>query len=331
MNSPLKISAIGITVLALFGCGGGGGGSGGTTPTADITITSGNAVAVARDVYDSVGDTASLGDFGTGGLIGSTGPATPTLSKAASSLAAKAGLSGSVDTGSLIAVAFGPEQSACAVAGTVRISGDISNPDALSGGDTVTLVFTNCDDGDGQVVNGRLTLTIDSVSGDMTTQFFALGATLDFQSFSVREAANTTTVNGGFSMLLDTTGYPVTEAALSSPYLSVTDGVRTATLSNYSTMATVDESSQPPAFSVTSSGRIDLPARGGSVSYSTPEPFAGFGEGDPDSGVLFVRGASGATITMTVQSSTQVQLEMDYDGNGTVDETVILTWVEFGS
>lgn len=328
MNTRFKIALIGSALLALFGCGGGGGG-GGTAPTAEIDITSDNAVAVASDVYNSIGDTASLGDFGSGGLIGSAGTATPTLSKTATSLATKAGFDGTLDTGSLIAIAVGPQTSDCAVSGSVTISGDISNPDAPSGGDTITLQFNNCDDGDGQVVNGRLTITIDSISGDLTSEFFALGVTLDFRSFTVQEGGQTSSVLGGFSMMLDTTGYPVTVASLSSPYLSVSDGVRTANLTNYSTTATVDESSQPPAFSVTSSGRIDLPAHGGTVSYSTPEAFTGFGDADPDAGVLVIHGGGGATITMTVLSSTQLQLEMDYDGNGTADETVMLTWVEF--
>ncbi len=330
MNTRLKILLTWTALLALFGCGGGGGG-GGAAPTADVTIDSGNAVAVARDVYDSIGDTTSLGSFGTGGLIGAAGPAGPTLSKTATNLAAKAGLDGTLDAVSLVAVAIGSQQSACTVSGTVTVSGDIADPNTLSGGDTITLQFNNCDDGDGQVVNGKLTLSIDSVSGDLTTQFFALGVTLEFQGFSVREGSTTNTVVGGFSMMLDTTGYPVTKASVSSPYLSVSDGVRTANLSNYSTTATIDESSQPPGFSVTSSGRIDLPARGGSVTYSMPESFIGFGDGDPEAGVLFIRGAGGGTITLTVQASTQIQLEMDYDGNGTVDETIILTWVEFGA
>lgn len=332
MKNLLKILGIALTLYGLAGCGGGGGGGGGGAPaTADASITPENAVDIASDVYESVGETASLGDFGTGGLIGSSGPSSPTLSKSTATIAAKAGLTGTLDTGSLIAVAFGPEETPCAVRGTVTVSGDISNPETLSAGDTITLRFNGCDDGDGQVVNGNLTLTIDMVSGDLATEFFALGATLDFQAFSVQEEGETTSVNGGFSMMVDTTGYPVTTASLSSPYLSVTDGSRTASLSNYSTTVRVDESSQPPSFSVTSSGRIDLPSRGGSVSYSVREPFTGFGEGNPDSGVLFIRGANGASITMTVLSDTQVQLEMDYDGNGSVDEIVNVSWVDFES
>ncbi len=308
MKSLLKIFGLVFALYGLAACGGGGGGGDGAPVTADASITPDNAVDVASDVYESVGETASLGDFGTGGLIGSSGSASPTLSKSAANIAAKAGLVGALDTGSLIAIAFGPEETPCAVSGTVTVSGDISNPETLSAGDTITLRFNSCDDGDGQVVNGNLTLTIDMISGDLATEFFALGATLDFQAFSVQEDSETTTVNGGFSMMVDTTGYPVTTASLSSPYLSVTDGSRTANLSNYSTTVTVDESSQPPAFSVTSSGRVDLPNRGGSLSYVVREPFTGFGDSNPDSGVLFIRGANGASITMTSLSATQIQL-----------------------
>jgi len=334
MITRLRILGFGIALLAFAGCGGGGGGGGGDPvvtppPSEDVTITSANAVAVASDVYISIGDAASLGDFGAGGLIGAAGPASPTLSKSAATLATKSGITGSAETGSLIAAVFGPEQSPCAVSGSVTVSGDIQDPQTLSSGDTITLRFNNCDDGDGQVVNGSLTMTIDTVSGDLNTQFFALGVTLRFQSLSVLELGDTTLVNGSVSMLVDSTDYPVTVASLSSPSLSVTSGGQTATLSNYDTTVTVDESSQPPAFSLTSSGRVDLPAQGGAVTYTVRALFTDFGDSDPDAGVLFIRGANNASITLTVQSATQLQLEMDYDGNGSVDETVVLTWVEF--
>jgi hypothetical protein len=186
----------------------------------------------------------------------------------------------------------------------VTVSGDIQNPEMLSAGDTVSLRFDECDEGDGQVVNGNLNMVIDTLTGDPAGGFFALGVTLDFQVFRIVESGETTLVNGGFSMLVD------------------------STLSNYSTSVTVDESSQPPAYTLTASGRIDIPSQGGSVNYTTRAPFAGFGDADPDSGALFIRGADGASITLTVLSNTQVQLEMDYDGNSTIDETVIVTWVE---
>jgi hypothetical protein len=332
MKNLPRTLATGLAVLVITACGGGGGGGGGSAlvapPPDDAPITSSNAREIAGEVFESLRDSASFGDFGSAGLIGSSGGGSLTLSKAASHAATKAGVVQAEAAGALIGVAFGPERTDCAVSGSVTVSGDIQNPEMLSAGDTVSLRFDECDEGNGQVVNGNLNMVIDTLTGDPAGGFFALGVTLDFQVFRIVESGETTLVNGGFSMLVDSTDYPVTVASLSSPYLSVTDGSDTVTLSNYSTSVTVDESSQPPAYTLTASGRIDIPSQGGSVNYTTRAPFAGFGDADPDSGALFIRGADGASITLTVLSNTQVQLEMDYDGNGTIDETVIVTWVE---
>ncbi len=43
---------------------------------------------------------------------------------------------------------------------------------------------------------------------------------------------------------------------------------------------------------------------------------------------MYIEGAMSSSITATVLSNKQVQLEMDYDGNGTIDETRIVTWAE---
>ena len=327
-NFPRTL-ATGLAALVITACGGGGGDSALVAPPADdAAITSSSARDIASEVFDSMRDSASFGDFGSAGLIGSSGSGSLTLAKAASNAATKAGVVQAEAAGALIGVAFGPERTDCAVSGSVTVSGDIQNPEMLSAGDTVSLRFDDCDEGDGQVVNGNLGMVVDTLEGDLAGGFFALGVTLDFQLFRIVESGETTMLNGGFSMLVDSTDYPVTVASLSSPYLSVTDGSDTVTLSNYSTSVTVDESSQPPAYALTGSGRIDIPSQGGSVAYTTRAPFTGFGEGDPDSGVLFIRGAESASITLTVLSGTQVQLEMDYDGNGTTDETVVVTWVE---
>ncbi|MGB5623676.1 MAG: hypothetical protein WBN65_14375, partial [Gammaproteobacteria bacterium] len=222
---------------------------------------------------------------------------------------------------------FGPEVSQCLVTGTVSVSGNLRSQDTLSPGDTITARFTNCDDGEGEVVNGVLTLDIDTFEGDLLSGFVALGVTMGFQSFSVTEGGEVHTVSGGLSVLIDTRNYPLNTFTMSSGSLSVTDGVETVVLSNFTTTASSDESSQPPAFTFESSGRISVP-RHGSVTYRVEEPFTGFGEGDPESGVLYIEGSGGGNITATVLSSTQVQLDMDYDGNGSIDETLIVTWVE---
>lgn len=323
MNSFTRTIVLGAGLSLLAACGGGGGGGGGNPPvvnTPDATISSQNAVEIAADVVTGVLDTGELGAFGGSGLIGAGNGAGPAMAKASATAASKG-------VNVILSAPFGPEVSPCLVAGTVSISGNLSSQDTLTPGDTITARFTNCDDGEGEVVNGTLTLDVDTFDGDLLSGFVAIGITMGFQSFSVTENGEITTIRGGLSVLIDTRNYPISTFAMSSGSLSVSDGVETLVLSNFTTTATADESSQPPAFTFESSGRISVPTHG-SVTYRVDEPFTGFGDADPDSGVLYIEGDMGASITATVLSSTQVQLEMDYDGNGSIDETVLVTWVE---
>ena len=322
MKMLIKTLVLGAGLSLVAACGGGGGG-GGNPPVViapDATISSQNAVEIAGDVVTGVLDTGELGAFGGSGLIGADSGAGPAMSKASATAANKG-------VNIILSAPFGPEVSPCAMGGNVSVSGNLSSQDTLTPGDTITARFTICDDGEGEVVNGVLTLDVDTFDGDLLSGFVAIGVTMGFQGFSVTENGEITTVQGGLSVLIDTRNYPLSTFAMSSGSLSVTDGVETLVLSNFTTTATADESSQPPAFTFESSGRISVPTHG-SVTYRVEEPFTGFGESDPDSGVLYIEGEMGANITATVLSANQVQLEMDYDGNGSIDETVIVTWVE---
>ncbi len=322
MKMLIKTLVLGAGLSLVAACGGGGGG--GSNPPVviapDATISSQNAVEIAGDVVTGVLDTGELGAFGGSGLIGADSGAGPAMSKASATAANKG-------VNIILSAPFGPEVSPCAMGGNVSVSGNLSSQDTLTPGDTITARFTICDDGEGEVVNGVLTLDVDTFDGDLLSGFVAIGVTMGFQGFSVTENGEITTVQGGLSVLIDTRNYPLSTFTMSSGSLSVTDGVETLVLSNFTTTATADESSQPPAFTFESSGRISVPTHG-SVTYRVEEPFTGFGESDPDSGVLYIEGEMGANITATVLSANQVQLEMDYDGNGSIDETVIVTWVE---
>lgn len=322
MKMLIKTLVLGAGLSLVAACGGGGGG--GSNPPVviapDATISSQNAVEIAGDVVTGVLDTGELGAFGGSGLIGADSGAGPAMSKASATAANKG-------VNVILSAPFGPEVSPCAMGGNVSVSGNLSSQDTLTPGDTITARFTICDDGEGEVVNGVLTLDVDTFDGDLLSGFVAIGVTMGFQGFSVTENGEITTVQGGLSVLIDTRNYPLSTFTMSSGSLSVTDGVETVVLSNFTTTASADESSQPPAFTFESSGRISVPTHG-SVTYRVEEPFTGFGESDPDSGVLYIEGEMGASITATVLSANQVQLEMDYDGNGSIDETVIVTWVE---
>ncbi len=325
MKMPYKMFVLAAGLAIAAGCGGGGSG-GGDAPVVLVpgaTISTQNAVEIAGDVFDGIEQTGDFGAFGGAGLIGGN-PAGSGLSKTSASTPA---IAAQKAMQVFMAAPFGPEVSPCLVSGSVTVSGNLASQDALSAGDRIVARFSNCDEGEGEVVNGILTLDVDTFSGDLFGGFVLVGLTLGFDNLSANEGGEISTVNGDLSLLMDTRNYPVSTFGISSASLSVSDGIDTVVLSNFSTTVTADESSQPAAFTYTSSGRVSVP-RHGSVSYQVLQPFTGFGEGDPDAGVLYIEGNLGASITATVLSNTQVQLEMDYDGDGVTDETVIVTWVE---
>jgi hypothetical protein len=81
------------------------------------------------------------------------------------------------------------------------------------------------------------------------------------------------------------------------------------------------------------SGRVFHPVHG-YVDVTTPTPFV-FGtvsQAFPDSGELLLTGASGGagnrTIRATAVNSTLVQLQLDTNGDGTVDNTARMKWTE---
>jgi hypothetical protein len=309
-----------LLVAMIAGCGGGGGG--GSNPTAtQAEISPDNATEIAGDVVEGVTETAALGEFGAfGGLA--VGGALPGggHSKTTAALASKTG--GAV----LMQAAIGPVELTCANGGKVTISAEIREQDTLSAGDTFTFEFDRCDEGEGEILSGRVRLGIDAFEGDLDAERFRVDATLDFDVLAVEEDGQTDTVNGELALSVDTTRYPTVSFSHASDAFSVTEDGETVVLADWLTRLTVDESSQPPAYALTGNGSIDVP-RHGAVGYEFLEPFQGFGEDRPDSGVLLIEGANGGSIRVTALSNTQVQLEIDYDGLG-VDETLTLTWDE---
>jgi hypothetical protein len=69
----------------------------------------------------------------------------------------------------------------------------------------------------------------------------------------------------------------------------------------------------------------------GSVQFATTASLPLDGSGTPTGGSLVITGADGATITVRIVSAQQVELDLDLDGNGSVDEVVMTTWSELQS
>jgi hypothetical protein len=83
-------------------------------------------------------------------------------------------------------------------------------------------------------------------------------------------------------------------------------------------------------YSQDSSGSLSSQNIAGSVDFESTETFTGVYTGsesnNPEAGVMVVRGAAGSSESITVLDSVNVQVEVDVEGDGTVDETIQTTW-----
>jgi hypothetical protein len=151
---------------------------------------------------------------------------------------------------------------------------------------------------------------------------------MDFDRLSIAEGNRTSRLDGALAMRLDATAYPMLEYEQSGARLSVTDGTHTVLLRNWNTALSSDQSSLPTAWTLAASGAVDVLEHGGSAVYQTLQPLTGFGEERPEAGVIRIVGGAGASIVVTALSSEQARLDMDYDGDGVIDEAVVVTWLE---
>jgi hypothetical protein len=222
----------------------------------------------------------------------------------------------SADSGLL---ASGPPQTEpCAVNGSLTISGDIEDPftPTLTAGDFFTVDFDMCDDGLGEVTDGMLDFVVDAFSGDFAGGLFDLTMTLTLTDLQVTTADDVITSNGGASITLNTLDSPAVSASVSGTSLTIDSNSSSETLTNFVSNQAIDAGVSPSPYALAMSGTLDSTQLSGIVSYSTPVTFEGFDLDYPGTGEFLVEG------------DVNVRIEVDTDGNGTVDETINTTWAE---
>ena len=285
-----------------------------------MVVTEDNAKPASRVAYKSTMDANN-----TGGYVGDTGVAGSPGGFQKPGI--ESSLSGML-TRAIQKVPLGPDVYDCGVSGTQTISGELADIFTLSAGDQINVDATDCDDGLGEVVNGRMEMTIATFSGDLLAGMYLLEVDVLLIDFEVATATDTVLTNGDSTVSIDTTGMPLVAMSISGTSLTNASLTSTETLTGFTTYQTVDTSVMPEPYTLEATGTVDSSQLSGSISYSTPVTFQGAGAAYPYAGEMFIVGANDATIRLIALDEVNVRIETDTDGDGMVDATEDTTWAD---
>lgn len=310
----LKAGAL-IMSVGLSACGGGSGEDAGpdepspfTDPNQPIHITSNDALGIAGVVSESL-----FGGF-----------------QAANSIAiAVAGTPGSSATSNGQPKAVLPLSTTCPGGGTIATTWRDAMPfGELSVNDGGSLVYSNCSVADYQF-NGLATLIVNTLQGDPAIDTnWQIGARVSFASpaSNLQETSGDSVVGlgGGAVMSIDKQDGIRSLAVNADPLIqfSESDGYLT---NLYPFNVTLSESSG--AYQLIGSGTLSANYIG-QVSFQITENLTGtnFLGNRPSGGHILIVGAQNKTILLRIVDASQVALDIDEDGDGTLDETVSTSW-----
>lgn len=351
-----RLGAISAAALALGACGGGGGDPGGGATPAAIDITAANQDKVARTA--AVGFQAGLVSNSAGAVGGGTPSPLGVDRKSALHAAPSFARSSPLSVALRAVISRAPAREAAQNVGRVksaalhdlgvtacRVSGSYSgtvddrdNSQTTGIGDLITIVFASCAmDTAAETVNGTLTL---SLSQFTATPHLSLVAAATFANFTVVNTSdgNSARYDGGFTLSLAepsatlSTLRLVVSSALAAQVTTPAYSDTVTLQAGYTVDSVHDSSILPPGGTVpgraatTIGGKLSSAAAGGMVEIATQ---AGIVQYDvdlfPRSGLLKVVGP-GSAMLVTVLSTTEVQLDLDADGNGSYETRKIVTW-----
>jgi hypothetical protein len=216
---------------------------------------------------------------------------------------------------------------ACAVGGSVTLSFDDKDGNNIeSSGDVITAAFSHCQDSATTTLDGTIVVTLTS-----TPTQTQIAANVQFQNVSVLDSGATATISGSASINEidgpDTTDSSIDVGSAGLTVGVVSTGYNDTLVFDAGTVVTTNESSANATTSTTSSGGFTSRFLGGHVTLTTPTALVQ-ADADiyPGSGVIRVTGASGSVLLITVLDNSQVQLQLDANGDGTYESTTPVAW-----
>lgn len=328
-TTATRLSSLALATLALAGCGGGGGGD---APPGNIDVTAANQDALTRASMVAV----------QGGLTGSSlgiaggGQASPAAAGAGLRRLLAATLTAGPSGGRKAIAAVSPPQTLdCAVSGTATGTlDDRDNTGTVTVGDVLSLSFNACSDVAGEVLNGSMSATYTQIVQAPLT----VGAVVAVANLGFSQANYNASIDGGFhltyaepSATTSTIRVVVPNAlALRASTPAYSDTV--TLLDGYTVDSRYDADALPPGSNIpgrttsTATGAVASTVAGGFVRVTTLQPMVQYDiDPYPRSGQLDVVGKNGS-LQAVVLSTSQVQIDLDADGNGVFDGSKVVAW-----
>ena len=311
-NHRVSTFIVSVAFMVLAACGGGG--SGGSSPpappapnTATLPITAANAQDITVTVLEAVTSTAEIVSIVD--VIG-----LPPISITDQGLAR-----------ALVADIF-TETTACDSGEVTTTWDDADNNLAISTGDSFDILFDMCFIAELEgTLDGASSLSNMVVTGDPFVQIvpWSLTTTFGFDNLSVTDSVDTVIIDGNLDLVLSSDDNVVVDFSIATDALTAQQSGSSETLSAYVLSQTVDLNALTQVIST--SGIFTSTELGGSVTFGTLEDFVVMGDDNPSSGELLISDSS-SSVLVTVLDNISVQLEIDLDLDGTIDETVVVTW-----
>jgi len=301
------------------------GGEDNNPPPAAFDIDAGNALAVAAVTYEAVVQSGEMAELaGTVDLSGDSGG----LKKASVN-----NQLGGMLTSVIQAIPLPPLEYPC-VSGTVTFTFDVVDLDVfatgvLSAGDTILIEFVDCDEGNGETIDGTIDATVDVFDGDIASgNGFVMTMTMNLTDFQVDTGTDVLTSNGDATASLDNTVALFVTASVSGTSMTTDTNSSSEILTNYSSAQTLDLNPDPTEYTMNASGTLDSSQLDGIVAYSTPVPFLGFNLNNPHVGQLLVTSENGSARLIAQDNAIDVVIEIYASNNGSGDpiETINTTW-----
>jgi len=309
-----KVSILAL-LMTLAGCGGSSGGGAAPPPppppvnTATLPITADNAQDITAYVLEAVTASADLIDIADVVGLPIVGSANQDFAKLA--------------LRDLIS-----QVTQCDTGDVTTTWNDADNDLQLSTGDSFDTQFAMCFFQDsGVTIDGTSTVQNVVVMGDPANQVvpWSLVATFGFIELTATDAIDTVTINGDLDLEISSDDNVVIDASLATALLEVdVDGV-SESLSDYLMTQVINQNLQVQLVGVDGVYTSDILQ--GSVTFVTLEDFMAIGDDNPSSGQLMISDSS-SSVLVTVLDNLNVELGIDLDLDGTIDQTIVVTWAD---